>query len=534
MVIFPNNSLIGYSLENTLERFPFLHKENLKWLNGLAKLTSKTTVIIGEIDNTGQNSIAILKDGKIDKFIKNNEIYSLNGIKYAISVFNPLENDFINNFKNKVADVIIICHSTASKAGKEEKLQNAIASIAKTVKLPIIYVNSAGATDNLSFDGASRSVGADGKVFARAKSFEEDFIILNPLTNEGQIASLPKGSDNVLRDSFSLDYENDLERTYKTIIQGIKDYFKKCGLKRAVLGLSGGLDSTVCAVLLTDALGKENVYGISMPSKLTSSESKSDAKELADNLGINFEEIPIKTVFETTTDCLNPLFERIETNWNDRYKKSFTPDNIQARARATYLWCISNEFPSCIPISTSDKSEAYMGYATINGDMSGGFAPIADVTKTKLFALARWLNKNRTEKNAIPESVILKKPGAELAIDPRTLKTLNAEDALMPYEFLDEIIWRIENKNEEYNDLIQAEFIYEKEHKISKEQKIEWIEKFFSRMSKAHYKWSILPPSVIVDSHSINSAVYKQPVTSGKINYKGSSEKEIAIALNEV
>ena len=264
-----------------------------------------------------------------------------------------------------------------------------------------------------------------------------------------------------------------------------------------------------------------------MPSKLTSQESKSDAQQLAANLGINFAEISIKPMVETTTDCLNILFKYIEHKWSNRYENSYTPDNIQARSRAMYLWGISNEFPSCIPIATSDKSELYMGYATVNGDMSGGFAPIADVPKTKLFAFARWLNLNRPEKNVIPKSVIEKKPGAELAIDPKTGKTLNAEDALMPYEFLDEIIWRIENKNESYKDLFNAEFVYEKTNPITKKQKIEWLDQFYNRMSKALYKWSILPPSVIVESKSINKADYSQPITSGRINYKGHSKAEI-------
>ena len=143
----------------------------------------------------------------------------------------------------------------------------------------------------------------------------------------------------------------------------------------------------MCAVLTADAIGKENVFGISMPSHITSNESKSDAKLLAENLGINFSEASILPMIETTAQCLNNLFSSVEKGWNDRCKNSFTPDNIQARSRAMYLWGISNEFSSCIPIATSDKSELYMGYATINGDMSGGFAPIADVPKTKLFAL---------------------------------------------------------------------------------------------------------------------------------------------------
>jgi NAD+ synthetase len=198
-----------------------------------------------------------------------------------------------------------------------------------------------------------------------------------------------------------------------------------------------------------------------------------------------------------------------------------------------YLWGISNEFASCIPIATSDKSELYMGYATINGDMSGGFAPIADVPKTKLFAFARWMNINRKEKNAIPESIILKRPGAELAIDERTGKPLIAEDALMPYEFLDEVIWRIENRHEHYYDMIESEFLYEKNNEVSQKEKTEWLDKFYRRMSTSLYKWSILPPSVIVEARSINKYDYKQPITSSKINYKGTSTDEIADILSE-
>ena len=230
-------------------------------------------------------------------------------------------------------------------------------------------------------------------------------------------------------------------------------------------------------------------------------------------------------------NCLQKLFLDVQNKWDCRYKQSFTMDNIQARSRAMFLWGISNEFDSCLPIATSDKSEAYMGYATINGDMSGGFAPIGDVTKTKLFALARWLNKYRPVKNVIPQSIIEKRPGAELAINPETGKPLCAEDALMPYEFLDEIIWRIENKKENYNDMISSEFLYEKAHSVSKEQKEQWLDKFYKRMSTALYKKSILPPYVIVDSPTYD---YKQPITSSGINYKGTQKEIIAEKIKEL
>ena len=591
MVVFPELALMGYPIEDTIDRHPIIVEENIKWLKGLAKITVGTTALVGFVEPRKQdaegkkyfNSVAILKNGKIagivrksllpnysefndyryiepspvvgvqptetlgvfdkDNIKENSKIFEKYGISICEDCWNNKEffeknlydKDPIDELSQENPEIFINCSASPTRAKKEQLKHNMLSFIAKKYKTPIVYVNQVGAIDNSSFDGSSRVFDVDGKLLARAKSFEEQFLIVNPKEKIGKIYPLTRGLDKSLNEQkvFTLEYESDLERTYKTIVQGIRDYFKKCGFKRAVLGLSGGLDSTVCAVLLADAIGKENVFGISMPSHITSKESKSDAQQLAHNLGIHFTEATIRPMIDTTTECLNELFKTVETKWDGRYKTSFTPDNIQARSRAMFLWGISNEFASCIPIATSDKSELYMGYATINGDMSGGFAPIADVPKTKLFAFARWMNENREEKNAIPEAIILKKPGAELAIDPKTGKPLIAEDALMPYEFLDEIIWRVENKNEGYHDLLETKFVYEKHNTVSKEQKIEWLDKFFRRMSTALYKWSILPPSVIVESRSINKYDYRQPITSSRINYKGVEEGYIVKTLGE-
>ncbi len=590
MVVFPELALMGYPIEDTIDRHPIIVEENIKWLKGLAKITVGTTALVGFVEPRKQdaegkkyfNSVAILKDGKIagivrksllpnysefndyryiepspvvgvqptetlgvfdkDNIKENSKIFEKYGISICEDCWNNKEffeknlydKDPIDELAQENPEIFINCSASPTRAKKEQLKHNMLSFIAKKYKTPIVYVNQVGAIDNSSFDGSSRVFDADGKLLARAKSFEEQFLIVNPKEKIGKIYPLTKGLDKSLNEQkvFTLEYESDLERTYKTILQGIRDYFKKCGFKRAVLGLSGGLDSTVCAVLLADAIGKENVFGVSMPSHITSKESKSDAQQLANNLGINFTEATIRPMIDTTKECLSELFKTVESKWDGRYKTSFTPDNIQARSRAMFLWGISNEFASCIPIATSDKSELYMGYATINGDMSGGFAPIADVPKTKLFAFARWMNANREEKNAIPEAIILKKPGAELAIDPKTGKPLIAEDALMPYEFLDEIIWRVENKNEGYHDLLETEFVYEKHNEVSKEQKIEWLDKFFRRMSTALYKWSILPPSVIVESRSINKYDYRQPITSSRINYKGVEDSYIEDVLD--
>ncbi len=586
MVIFPELTLTGYPIEDIIDRYPVVVEENLKWLKEIAKITGNTRAIVGFIEkvkiNTGRryyNSVAVMGDGKIESIIRKTllpnyaEFYDMryfepspvigaqpaetlcnlqkpvdypklniiNGKKYGITICEDCWNNdefFVPNLypvnpvrvlAGEFPDIIINCSASPTRTKKEQLKHNMLSFISREVKTPFIYVNQVGAIDNNSFEGSSRVYNARGELFARAKSFEEQFLIVNPIKGLGKIYPLAKGLEKTLREPkvFTLDYEPDLERTYKTIVQAIRDYFAKTGFKRAVLGLSGGLDSSVSAVLVADALSPENVLGVSMPSKITSEESKNDAQVLAENLGINFTYAPIRTMYDTINTSLQELFSVVENKWEGRYNHSFTPDNIQARSRAMLLWGISNEFGGCLPIATSDKSELYMGYATVNGDMSGGFAPIADVTKTKLFALARWMNQNREKKNVIPENVILKRPGAELAIDPKTGKPLIAEDALMPYEFMDEVIWRIENKHESYKEMFETEFLYEKEHKITLEQKAEWLNKFFRRMSTALYKWSILPPSVIVDARSINKNDYRHPITSSRINYKGQTPEEI-------
>lgn len=572
-IIFPEMYLIGYPIGDFIDRFPLIVEENIEWLKALAHhVTGNTKVIIGFAEFNKEkygkkyyNSIAVLSEGKIERIIRKTllpnyaefndyrhfepaEVNSAERItnighqKAGIIVCEDGWNDkdfFDKNLykidpvlavvEEQSPDYLINCSSSITRAKKEQLKHNMLSFAAKKYKTPIVYVNQTGSGECMSFEGASRVYDRTGRLIAMAKSYQEQFFIVSP-ENGGEINPLPNGLEKTLTEqkAFTLDHEPDLERTYLTIMQSIKDYFKKTGFKRAVLGLSGGLDSTVSAVLLTDALGAQNVFGISMPSKITSAESKSDARELAQNLGINFTEISIKDMYDSTRAKFDEVFANIEQNWDGRYKESFTNDNIQARSRALILWGVANEFGSCLPIATSDKSELYMGYATINGDMSGGFAPLADVSKTKLFALAKWLNKNRSTQNAIPESIIKKRPGAELAINPKTGKPLLAEEALMPYEFLDEVIWRVENLQQTIGDMMREEFLHEKHMKeqntpITQEQKLQWLQKFFKRMSTSFYKWTIMPPSPIVDARSINKTEYRQPIISSRINYHKTS-----------
>ena len=560
LVIFPELFLLGYPMGDILERYPYLSNQCESALDEIKNYCKNTSVLIGypELNKQKQgkpyyNSLVYIKNGKTDRIIRKsllpnysehndyryfepypidrkNRIIELNGIKYGIIICEDAWNDsdfFERNLYDKdpvkeiapFVDALVVSSASCSRAKKEQLKHNMMKHCAKKYKVKYIYVNQVGANDELVYDGLSRMYDESGEIIAMAKAFEEDEAIVD-IKSGGKINPLPRGLELTLNSQkeFSLDHYPDLERTYKAIKLAIKEYFSKNGYKQAVLGLSGGLDSTVCAVLLADALGKENVLGVSMPSKLTSSESKSDAEILAKNLGINFLEIPIKDMQNLISDKFADMFEHAEAFFLNRYKESYTQDNIQARSRAMILWGIANEFGATLPIATSDKSELYIGYATINGDMSGGYAPIVDVVKTKLFALARWMNENRETKNVIPQSIIEKPPGAELAINPKTGKPLLAEEALMPYEFLDEIIWRIENLHQSIDDMMQEKFLYEKKHGTSKEQKKMWLEKFFRRLNTSLYKWYISAPGPVIDARSINKAEYRQTIVSD-INY---------------
>lgn len=498
LVVFPKYFIYGYHNFDMLNKFHFI-AEQIK--DALVEIQNyaKNYALISSYD--GNYLISKSKIEKVETFEINNKTFEI------------VENEEIKSKSDNLIYLDLSISKTNSEYFRNKKLNNLVKSENKN----LYYLNQVGAIDEYVYDGMSRIINNEGATIAQASAFSEDLLEIGQIKENEYLK--PVNLEN-----FSLNYENDLKRTYKSIILAIRDYFSKNGFKQAVLGLSGGLDSTICAVLLADALGKENVLGVSMPSKLTSDESKFDGKILADNLGINYIEAPIKNYHEVFSSGFSEIFNDVSKHWCNRYTSSFTQDNIQARSRAMILWGIANEYGSTLPIATSDKSETYMGYATINGDMSGGFAPILDVTKTKLFALARWMNENREYKNAIPESIILKPPGAELALDPNTGKTLKAEDALMPYEFMDEVIWRIENLNQSIDNMMQNTFLYEKKNILNKDTKKLWLEKFFKRMNCAIYKWYISAPSPIVDNHTINKAIYKQPIVSN-LNYLKQKEK---------
>jgi NAD+ synthase (glutamine-hydrolysing) len=280
-------------------------------------------------------------------------------------------------------------------------------SLARHHRRPIIYVNQVGGDDSLIFDGASIAITPDGRIAARAKAFEEDVVLFDTVTGEGDIHEQP---------------EDEIAYAYQALVTGTRDYVRKCRFSKAIVALSGGIDSAVVASIAVAALGPRNVLGVSMPGPYSSEGSRTDAKTLADNLGIEFLTIPIGEVFESYRKVLQPAF-------GDR-KPDTTEENIQARIRGNYLMALSNKFGSMV-LSTGNKSESAVGYCTLYGDMAGGLAVISDVPKLMVYELAHYINR---ERELIPRSTITKPPSAELRPDQKDT------DSLPPYEVLDRIL----------------------------------------------------------------------------------------------
>ena len=280
-------------------------------------------------------------------------------------------------------------------------------SLALHHKRPVIYVNQVGGNDSLIFDGASIALTASGRIAAQAKSFEEDLVVFDTVTGEGDLHDQPTG---------------EVAPAFEALVLGTRDYVRKCNFSKAIVGLSGGVDSAVVASIAVEALGAANVLGVSLPGPYSSEGSKTDAQALAHNLGIEFLTIPIGSVFVSYRQALAPAFA-------DRPADA-TEENIQARIRGNYLMALSNKFGSMV-LSTGNKSENAVGYCTLYGDMAGGLAVISDVPKLLVYELARYINR---ERELIPRSTIEKAPSAELRPDQKDT------DSLPPYEVLDRIL----------------------------------------------------------------------------------------------
>ena len=281
-----------------------------------------------------------------------------------------------------------------------------LTAIAKRDGIPVLMCNQVGGNDSLIFDGSSLALNAQGQLIAQAASFEEDLVIVDPFA----AAEIPVPSDDAT------------EAAYRALVIGTRDYVRKCGFSRVLVGLSGGIDSALVAAVAKEALGAENVLGVGMPSPYSSPGSIDDSRRLATNLGIRFEVIGISSLFGGFTQALQPLFAGT--------KPDTTEENIQSRIRGDLLMALSNKF-SALVLTTGNKSEMAVGYCTLYGDMVGALAVIGDLVKTRVYSVCNWLNRDR---EVIPSAILAKAPSAELRPDQKDT------DSLPPYEVLDPIL----------------------------------------------------------------------------------------------
>jgi len=445
LVLFPELSICGYPPRDLVER-PWFVERNRQTAEAIARQTQGIAVIAGLVTPTKQgtgksvlNSAALLCGGKI-AFIQSKRLlptydvfdemrnfapadsqnlFPLSGEQVALTICEDAWND--KNFWDRrlygvdpVEDLMraggqVLLNISASPfyLCKRELRRDMLAAIATQYAVPVAMVNQVGGNDSLVFDGSSLVLGPDGSVIAQAKSFEEDLIFFDTTTLKGDLRE---------RD------ETEEGSAYAALVLGTRDYVRKCGFRSVVLGLSGGIDSALTACIAVDALGPENVMGIAMPGPYSSQGSIDDARALANNLGIQYERIPINDMFTSYLAGLKAAF--------GNRKPDVTEENIQARIRGSLVMALSNKLGSMV-LTTGNKSELGVGYCTLYGDMCGGLAVISDVPKTLVYRLARYVNRNGER---IPKSTIEKPPSAELRPGQKD------SDSLPPYEMLDTVL----------------------------------------------------------------------------------------------
>jgi NAD+ synthetase len=451
LVVFSELSVVGYPPRDLLRKERFI-ADNLLAVDELARQCTKIAALVGYVRPSGgetgrplENVAGLLRDGavqhvQVKSLLPTYDVFDetryfepgaqpraieLCGRRLGLTICEDLwdamalgralyAQDPIAQLIDQKADVLINMAASPYHLGKARLREELFRRQAARGHAPIIYVNQAGGNDELIFDGGSCAFDASGNLLGRARSFDEDLLLID---TEGPAGRCEKGEEEIARLSAALKL-------------GLRDYIRKCGLGKAVLGLSGGIDSAVVAVLAADALGPDNVLTVAMPSRYSSDHSISDAQAIADNLRVRHLVIPIEP--------MHAAYEQSLASTLAGGNREIAAENIQARIRGNILMAISNAFGH-LTLATGNKSELSTGYCTLYGDMSGGLSPIGDVLKTTIFQLARQLNREAGF-DRIPEGVITKPPSAELK--PNQFD----QDTLPPYDLLDQVLQRyVEN-----------------------------------------------------------------------------------------
>ena len=421
IVVLPELAITGYPPQDLLLENGFV-ADNLIVLKEIAAQTTIPMIIGFVRKENGRlyNSAALCQNGKIidtydkillptydvfdeDRYFENGKVAGVweilisgKKVKVGIQICEDLWDREYNTKisklqKEKGAELIINISASPYHEGRIRERQELIKEKVKVIKIPFLYCNLIGAQDELIFDGESLAFNANCDKIAQGKVFKEDLIIVDLETKS--IKKYP-----VLQNEVKL---------YRALCLGVKDYFRKTGHSEALIGLSGGIDSALVACIAADALGTDKVHGVSMPSYFSSEHSKSDAKQLAENLKINFETIAIQSIVHSFESVLKTQFEGT--------KRNVAEENIQARTRGNILMALANKFGWMV-LSTGNKTEIALGYCTLYGDMSGGLSVISDLSKIDVYRISRWINQGAGY-NRIPQSTIDKEPSAELAED---------------------------------------------------------------------------------------------------------------------
>jgi NAD+ synthase (glutamine-hydrolysing) len=444
MAVFPELALTGYPPRDLLGLHGFVDS-NLQALQELAVRSSRIAAVVGFVDRNLErqgkelyNAAGFLCDGIVQAIIHKTLLptydvfdedryfersrgakpVSFRGRSLGITICEDAWNDqdfwskrlyHTDPVRNQVArgaDLIVNISSSPFEMYKPLVRYRMLLSHVMKYRVPLLYVNLVGGNDDLLFDGNSLAIGRLGNVIAQGKSFCEDMLLVDPDSSHDQ--GYREGEP--------------MRNLFEVLVMGTRDYARKCGFKSALLGLSGGIDSAVTACIAAEALGNQNVLGVSMPSVYSAPESYDDARALAQNLRIRFQVVPIQPVFKEYRSVLAPALEGVP--------EDTTEENLQARIRGNILMALSNKFGHLV-LSTGNKSELGVGYCTLYGDMAGGLAVISDVPKTEIYSLARYINRDR---EVIPESTLARAPTAELRPNQTD------QDTLPPYEVLDPIL----------------------------------------------------------------------------------------------
>jgi NAD+ synthase (glutamine-hydrolysing) len=462
LLAVPELAVCGYPPRDLIDR-PAFQREAARTLRDLARRTGETALLVGTFlsnpRTTGKpfhNAAVLLHRGRTravakklllptyDVFDEGRHfepggspvIVPLAGERLGLSICEDLWNDKDfwrarrlyredpgEEMVRRGATAIVNVSASPFSEGKPRLRRRMLARLARDGRVPVAYVNLVGGNDELVFDGGTIVLDGRGRVAARGTLFDEDLLVVDLTAGRKPRGVVPVSGRR--RADLADDAEGSaLESLRRALVLGIRDYARKCGFASAILGLSGGIDSALVAALAVDALGAANVTGFGLPSPFSSEGSVADARDLAANLGIRFEILPIDGLFAEAKRALSPLFSG--------RPEDVTEENIQSRLRGLLLMAVSNKFGPLV-LTTGNKSELAVGYCTLYGDMCGGLAPISDLPKTRVYALARHLNA-RAGRSLIPSSSLTKPPSAELRPDQTD------QDSLPPYDLLDAIL----------------------------------------------------------------------------------------------